>query len=159
MNWVFISQKTTFFIVTAVKTSNLTSGSSRQDWVDPIPDPMLLRKYGSAANGTQNFWVCSQELWPPLYQHCRCKFKCVTFIYFYAFRLQKRNILSVKCIFVDQKVLSSQSLCSLSWPFWSHSMPRHELSASSSNFGFLGSFCSPFLLQTSDHSRQRYYSS
>jgi hypothetical protein len=24
MNWVFISQKTTFFIVTAVKTSNLT---------------------------------------------------------------------------------------------------------------------------------------
>jgi hypothetical protein len=25
MNWVFISQKTTFFIVTAVKTSNLTN--------------------------------------------------------------------------------------------------------------------------------------
>jgi hypothetical protein len=26
------------------------------------PDPLLLRKSGSAGNQTQDFWVCSQEL-------------------------------------------------------------------------------------------------
>jgi hypothetical protein len=33
-------------------------------WVDPVPDPLLLRKSGSAGNRTRNFWICSQELWP-----------------------------------------------------------------------------------------------
>jgi hypothetical protein len=33
-------------------------------WVDPIPDPLLLRKFGSTGNRTRD-WVCSQELWPP----------------------------------------------------------------------------------------------
>jgi hypothetical protein len=31
-------------------------------WVDPVPDPMLLRKSGSAANRTLQLWICSQEL-------------------------------------------------------------------------------------------------
>jgi hypothetical protein len=30
-------------------------------WVDPVPDPLLLRKSG---NRTRVLWICSQELWP-----------------------------------------------------------------------------------------------
>jgi hypothetical protein len=33
-------------------------------WVDPVPDPLLLRKSGSVGNQTQDLWICSQELWP-----------------------------------------------------------------------------------------------
>jgi hypothetical protein len=32
--------------------------------VDPVPDPLLLRKSGSAGNLTRDLWVCSQEVWP-----------------------------------------------------------------------------------------------
>jgi hypothetical protein len=31
--------------------------------VDPVPDPLLLRKSGSAGNRTRDLWICSQELW------------------------------------------------------------------------------------------------
>jgi hypothetical protein len=37
---------------------------SSRGWVDPIPDPLLLRKSGSAGNRTRDLWICSQELWP-----------------------------------------------------------------------------------------------
>jgi hypothetical protein len=30
--------------------------------VRPISDPPLLRKFGSAGNGTRDLWNCSQEL-------------------------------------------------------------------------------------------------
>jgi hypothetical protein len=30
--------------------------------VDPVPDPLLLRKSGSAGNLTRDLWICSQEL-------------------------------------------------------------------------------------------------
>jgi hypothetical protein len=30
--------------------------------VDPVPDPLFLRKSGSAWNRTRDFWICSQEL-------------------------------------------------------------------------------------------------
>jgi hypothetical protein len=33
-------------------------------WVGPFPDPLLLRKSGSAGNQTWDLWICSQELWP-----------------------------------------------------------------------------------------------
>jgi hypothetical protein len=33
-------------------------------WVDPVSDPLLLRKSGSASNRTRDLWICSQELWP-----------------------------------------------------------------------------------------------
>jgi hypothetical protein len=33
-------------------------------WVDPVPDPLLLRKSGSAGNRTLDLWIWSQELWP-----------------------------------------------------------------------------------------------
>jgi hypothetical protein len=32
--------------------------------VDPIPDPLLLRKSGSAGNRTWDLWICGQGLWP-----------------------------------------------------------------------------------------------
>jgi hypothetical protein len=35
-----------------------------QGWVDPVPDPLLLRKSGNAGNWTRDLSVCSQELWP-----------------------------------------------------------------------------------------------
>jgi hypothetical protein len=31
-------------------------------WVDPVPDPVLLRKSGSFGNRTQDLWICNQEL-------------------------------------------------------------------------------------------------
>jgi hypothetical protein len=37
----------------------LYSGS----WVGTVPNPLLLRKYGSVGNRTRNLWICSQELW------------------------------------------------------------------------------------------------
>jgi hypothetical protein len=33
-------------------------------WVNPKPDPLLLRKSCSAGNWTRNLRICSQELWP-----------------------------------------------------------------------------------------------
>ena len=33
-------------------------------WVDPIPDPLLLRKSGSAGNRTRDLCICNQKLWP-----------------------------------------------------------------------------------------------
>jgi hypothetical protein len=32
--------------------------------VDPVPDPLLLRKSGSAGNQTRDLRICSQELSP-----------------------------------------------------------------------------------------------
>jgi hypothetical protein len=29
--------------------------------VDPVPDPLLLRKSDSAVNGTRDLWICSQD--------------------------------------------------------------------------------------------------
>jgi hypothetical protein len=37
---------------------------SSRGWVDPVPDPLLLRKSGSAGNRKRDLWICSQELWP-----------------------------------------------------------------------------------------------
>jgi hypothetical protein len=33
-------------------------------WVDPVPDPLLVRKSGSARNRTRDLRICSQKLWP-----------------------------------------------------------------------------------------------
>jgi hypothetical protein len=33
-------------------------------WVNPVSDPLLLRKSSSAGNLTPDLWICSQELWP-----------------------------------------------------------------------------------------------
>ena len=33
--------------------------------MDPVPDPLLLRKSGSAGDRTRDLCICSQKLWPP----------------------------------------------------------------------------------------------
>jgi hypothetical protein len=30
-------------------------------WVDPVPDPPLLRKSGRAGNRTQDLWICLEK--------------------------------------------------------------------------------------------------
>jgi hypothetical protein len=40
--------------------SNTSSIYSR-GWVDPVPDPLLLKKSGSAGNRTWDLWMCSQR--------------------------------------------------------------------------------------------------
>jgi hypothetical protein len=37
---------------------------SSRGWDDPVPDPLFLRKSGSAGNRTRNLWICSEKLWP-----------------------------------------------------------------------------------------------
>jgi hypothetical protein len=37
---------------------------SSRGWVDPVPDPLPLRKSGSAGNRIQDLWICRQKLWP-----------------------------------------------------------------------------------------------
>jgi hypothetical protein len=37
---------------------------SSQGWVNSVPDPLLLRKSGSAGNRIRDLRICSQELWP-----------------------------------------------------------------------------------------------
>jgi hypothetical protein len=36
---------------------------SQKGWVDPVPDPLLLRKSGRSENRTRDLWVSGQELW------------------------------------------------------------------------------------------------
>jgi hypothetical protein len=43
---------------------------SSRGWVGPVPDPLLLRKFGSAGNRTRDLWICSQELWPLDHRGC-----------------------------------------------------------------------------------------
>jgi hypothetical protein len=33
-------------------------------WVDPVPDPLLVRKSRSVVDRTRDLLICSQELWP-----------------------------------------------------------------------------------------------
>jgi hypothetical protein len=42
---------------------------SSQGLSEPVPDPLLLRKFGSARNWTQDLWDNSQELWPLEHRH------------------------------------------------------------------------------------------
>ena len=41
-----------------------SSSSIDLNWVDPVPDPLLLRKSGSAGNRTRDLCIRSQTLWP-----------------------------------------------------------------------------------------------
>jgi hypothetical protein len=56
-NLSFIDQSHYYFFQVA---SQLNSRS----WVDPVPDPLLLRKSHSSRNRARNLWIWCQELWP-----------------------------------------------------------------------------------------------
>jgi hypothetical protein len=42
----------------------ITPEISSQGWLDPVSDPLLIRKNVSAAYRTRDLWNCSQEIWP-----------------------------------------------------------------------------------------------
>jgi hypothetical protein len=44
---------------------------SSRGWVDPVPDPLLLIKPGSAGNRSRDLCICSQELWPLDHRGCQ----------------------------------------------------------------------------------------
>jgi hypothetical protein len=53
----FLDRSRDFFIQVAPKLSS-------RGWVDPVPNPLLVRKSGRAENRTRELWICSQKLWP-----------------------------------------------------------------------------------------------
>jgi hypothetical protein len=53
----FLDRSRYFFIQVAPQLSS-------RGWVDPVPDPLLLRKSGRVGNRTRDLWICSQKLWP-----------------------------------------------------------------------------------------------
>jgi hypothetical protein len=55
-NLVFVDRSRYFFFQAAPQLCS-------RGWVDPVPDPLLLRKSGSTGNRTWTS-ICSQELWP-----------------------------------------------------------------------------------------------
>jgi hypothetical protein len=57
VNLGILDQRRYFFIQVAPHLSSRGS-------MDPVPDPLLVRKFGSVAYQTRDLWVCSQELWP-----------------------------------------------------------------------------------------------
>jgi hypothetical protein len=58
-------------------------------WVNPVPDPLLLIKSGSAWNQTRDLWICSQELWP--LDHRGGQLWFILKIYAFFFSLNKRR--------------------------------------------------------------------
>jgi hypothetical protein len=57
VNLSFLDRSRYFFFQVAPRLSS-------RGWVDSIPDPLLLRKFGSPGNRTRDLWVSSQEVWP-----------------------------------------------------------------------------------------------
>jgi hypothetical protein len=37
---------------------------SSRGWVNPVPDPLLLRIFDSSGNRTWDLWICRQDRWP-----------------------------------------------------------------------------------------------
>jgi hypothetical protein len=53
----FLDRSRYFFIQVIPKLSS-------RGWVDPVSEPLLLRKFGTAENRTRDLWICNQKLWP-----------------------------------------------------------------------------------------------
>jgi hypothetical protein len=56
-NLGFLDRSSYFSIQVAPQLSSRGS-------VDPVPDPLFLRKSGSAGNRNRDLWISGQELWP-----------------------------------------------------------------------------------------------
>jgi hypothetical protein len=61
VNLGFLDRSRYFFIQVAPQLSSW-------GWVDPVRDPLLLRKSGRPGNRTRDLWICSQKIWP--LDHC-----------------------------------------------------------------------------------------
>jgi hypothetical protein len=55
VNLGFLDRSRYFFIQVPPQLSS-------RGWVDPVPEPLLLRKCGRAGNRTRDLWICSQKL-------------------------------------------------------------------------------------------------
>jgi hypothetical protein len=93
---------------------------SSRGWVDPVPDPLLLRKSGSARNRTRDVCVWSQKLWP-------LDHTWYTMIWWY---IEKSKSFAVCLTFLTRKLykemqqhISEYKICWPSfsrWHIWSH---------------------------------------
>jgi hypothetical protein len=72
LNLGFVDQRRYFFIQVAPQLSS-------RGWVDPIPEPLLLRKSGRAGNRTRDLRICSQTLWP--LDHRGSHVHCTVYLY------------------------------------------------------------------------------
>jgi hypothetical protein len=72
-------------------------------WVDPVLDPLLLRKFGSAENWTRDLWICSQELWPRKHRRGRIH---LTFLKYIKMKMTSATATAIvttvkSCVFSD----------------------------------------------------------
>jgi hypothetical protein len=79
--------------------------------VDPVPDPLLLRKSGSAGNRTRDLCICSQKLWP---RDHRGGLKTYNVKYNSTLRLVRAKIVAVEKPSVLHKL--TVCICSLRYP-------------------------------------------
>jgi hypothetical protein len=73
-------------------------------WVDPIPEPLPLRKFGSAGNRTQDLCICSQKLWPLDHRGGHNNIPNNLFIYelFVMYPWQQCRIIVVLLMFINE---------------------------------------------------------
>ena len=83
----------TYFIQVAPQ---LSSRGSR-GWVYPVPDPLPLRKSGSAGNRTRDLCICSQKLWPLDHRGGLC-------IYIYIYIYIQADLTLIYSIFCTQNM-------------------------------------------------------
>jgi len=74
--------------------------------VDPVPDPLLLRKSGSAGDRTRVLCICSQKLWPLDHRGgpSKCHIKQKMFF--------RRDHVRPS---VRHTLLATKTVCSISW--------------------------------------------
>jgi hypothetical protein len=56
-------------------------------WVDSVPNPLLLRKSGSAGNQTRDLWICRQNLWPVGHRGSHTDYNALTTLTIYTVNL------------------------------------------------------------------------
>jgi hypothetical protein len=57
VNLDFLDRRSYYFFQVALQLSS-------RGWVDPVPNPLYLTKWGSAGNRNRDLWNCSEVLWP-----------------------------------------------------------------------------------------------
>jgi len=62
--------------------------------VDPVPDPLLLRKSGSAGDRTRDLCICSQKLWPLDHRGGHC----LNNIYQICLRVYLNQVPDIMCV-------------------------------------------------------------
>ena len=80
--------------------------------MDPVPDPLLLRKYGSAGNRTRDLCICSQKLRPLDHRGGRFKHTQIqNLLFFPAFRIPDLRIRRMWNCITDRIQVSRINTC------------------------------------------------